>query len=445
MLKTFRIGGIHPPENKLSAGKEIETFPIPEQVAISLSQHIGAPAQPVVKKGDTVKVGTLIGKANGYISANIHASVSGTVAKIEEIYDSSGYKRPAVIIDVSGDEWEPSINRDESLQKTCDLSPEEIRKRIFDAGIVGLGGATFPTSVKLTVPKDARAEILIVNAVECEPYLTADHALMLERSEAILIGITIAMKAIGVTRSVIGIENNKKDAIDRMLRLSTGYPGIDICPLQVKYPQGGEKQLIDAVLRKQVESGSLPITTGAVVMNVGSVFAVYEAVQKNKPLIERVVTVTGKSVRRPSNFRTRIGTPIRQLIEAAGGCPANTGKIVSGGPLMGKSLVSLDIPVSKGCSGILMLSEEETRRKPAGNCIRCAKCVFACPMGLTPNLLMSLTEFQEWDRAEQEHITDCMECGCCSYTCPANRPILDYVRTGKNRVNSRIQERNRQK
>ncbi len=441
MLRTFRIGGIHPPENKLSAGKKIETLALPKQVIIPLGQHIGAPAQALVKKGDLVKVGTLLAKAGGFVSANIHSSVSGKVNKIDNVLDASGYKKPAIYIDVEGDEWEESIDRSEDLVKECSLSPKEIIDKIAQAGIVGLGGATFPTQVKLMPPPGSKPEIVIINAVECEPYLTSDHSLMMEKGEQILVGVSILMKAVNVNKAVIGIENNKPDAIAHLSKLAAGYKGIEVMPLKVRYPQGGEKQLIDAVIKRQVKSGALPISTGAIVQNVGTAYAIYEAVQKNKPLFERVVTVTGKAVAKPSNLLVRIGTPIANLIEAAGGLPENTGKIIGGGPMMGKALISADVPVTKGSSGVLLLTREESVRKPMSNCIRCAKCVNACPMGLVPSLLMNATEFKNWELAEKNHITDCIECGSCSYTCPANRPLLDNIRFGKGKVMAIIRAR----
>lgn len=441
MLRTFRIGGIHPPENKLSAGKKIETLALPKQVIIPLGQHIGAPAQALVKKGDLVKVGTLLAKAGGFVSANIHSSVSGKVNKIDNVLDASGYKKPAIYIDVEGDEWEESIDRSEDLVKECSLSPKEIIDKIAQAGIVGLGGATFPTHVKLMPPPGSKPEIVIINAVECEPYLTSDHSLMMEKGEQILVGVSILMKAVNVNKAVIGVENNKSDAIAHLSKLAAGYKGIEVMPLKVRYPQGGEKQLIDAVIKRQVKSGALPISTGAIVQNVGTAYAIYEAVQKNKPLFERVVTVTGKAVAKPSNLLVRIGTPIANLIEAAGGLPENTGKIIGGGPMMGKALVSADVPVTKGSSGVLLLTREESVRKPMSNCIRCAKCVNACPMGLVPSLLMNATEFKNWELAEKNHITDCIECGSCSYTCPANRPLLDNIRFGKGKVMAIIRAR----
>ncbi|MGM9759663.1 MAG: electron transport complex subunit RsxC [Parabacteroides sp.] len=441
MLRTFRIGGIHPPENKLSAGKKITAIAAPKQVIIPLGQHIGAPAVAVVKKGDVVKVGTLIAKAGGFVSANIHSSVSGKVNKIDNALDASGYKRPAIYIDVEGDEWEEAIDRSETVVKECALSSKEIIDKIAAAGIVGLGGATFPTQVKLMPPPGNKAEIVIINAVECEPYLTSDHSLMMEKGEQILVGVSLLMKAVNVNRAVVGIENNKPDAIAHMQKLAAGFKGIEIMPLKVQYPQGGEKQLIDAVIRRQVKSGALPISAGAVVQNVGTAYAVYEAVQKNKPLVERVVTVTGKAVANPSNFLARIGTPIQVLIDAAGGVPEDTGKIIGGGPMMGKALISPEVPVTKGSSGVLLMKKEESVRKESKDCIRCAKCVSACPMGLNPAFLVRSTLYKRWDLAEEDHIQDCIECGSCSYTCPANRPLLDNIRVGKAKVMGIIRSR----
>ena len=443
MLRSFRLGGIHPPENKLSAKAPIETLPLPKEVIIPIGQHIGAPAQPVVQKGDLVKVGTIIAKTGGFVSANIHSSVTGKVTKLDSFFDAAGYKRPAIVISVSPEEelWEEGIDRTPDLVKECTLSKQEILDRISSAGIVGLGGATFPTHVKLAPPPGSKAEVLIINAVECEPYLTSDHALMMTKGDEILVGVSILMRALEVSRAVIGIENNKKDAILRLSQLAMDYPGIEVMPLKVQYPQGGEKQLIDAVLRKQIKSGALPISAGAVVQNVGTVFAVYEAVQKNKPLIERITTVTGKHLEKPSNYLARIGTPIGHLITASGGLPEDTGKIIGGGPMMGKALLSPEIPVTKGTSGVLLLPREESVRQPMRNCIRCAKCVNVCPMGLNPAFLMRDVQYSDWEATEKGFIVDCIECGSCSYTCPASRPLLDYIRTGKQKVTAIIRAR----
>lgn len=435
MLKTFLKGGVHPAANKLSADKTIEVLPLPKTVNIPISQHIGAPAKVLVKKGDKVKVGQKIAESGGFVSANIHSSVSGTVSKIDKIADASGYKKPCVIISVEGDEWEENIDKSKDLKKDFDLTSEEIIKKISEAGIVGLGGATFPSHVKLSIPKGKKAEVLIINGVECEPYLTADHRLMLEKGEEILVGTKILMKALNVDKAFIGIENNKPDAIAHFNEIVKDFDGIQVVPLKVKYPQGGEKQLIKAVTNREVPSGGLPIDVGAVVHNVGTTFAVYEAIQKNKPLFERVVTVTGKSVKNPSNFLVRIGTSTAELINAAGGLPEDTGKIVSGGPMMGKAIVNTDVPITKGSSGVLLFKEKESKRQESQNCIRCGKCVSVCPMGLEPYLLMNLVENKMWDEVEKNHSLDCIECGSCMYTCPSHRPLLDYIRLGKSNVN----------
>lgn len=440
-MKTFSIGGIHPKENKFSAGKKIIEMTLPQQVVIPLAHYIGAPSEAIVKKGDLVKAGQLIGKANGFISANVHSSVSGKVNKIDVQLDASGYKRPSVFIDVDGDEWLENIDRSSTIIRECLLPKEEILKKIQDAGIVGLGGATFPAHVKLSPPPGKKADVLIINAVECEPYLTCDHQLMLEKGEEIIVGITIIMKVLDVKRAVIGIENNKPDAIAHLSKIASQYKGIEVVALKVQYPQGGEKQLIDAVIGRQVPSGALPIEVGAVVQNVGTTFAIYEAVQKNKPLFERVMTVTGKSAAQPSNYRVRIGTLLSEVVTLAGGVPEGTGKIIGGGPMMGRSLMNLNVPMAKGSAGILFMPDEESVRKPMKNCIRCTKCVTVCPMGLEPFLLMNQSERNMWPEMEKERVMDCIECGSCSYTCPSNRPLLDYIRYGKTTVGGIIRSR----
>ncbi|MGP1436648.1 MAG: electron transport complex subunit RsxC [Phocaeicola sp.] len=445
-MRTFKIGGVHPAANKLSADKAIVELALPKQVIIPLSQHIGAPAKAIVDRGAKVKVGTKIAEAGGFVSADIFSSVSGTVKKIDAIPDASGYSKPAVFIDVEGDEWEESIDRTATLVKECNLAPEEIVNKIKAAGIVGMGGATFPTHVKLMPPPGLKPECVIINGVECEPYLTADHRLMLEKPDEILVGLAILMKAAKVNKGYIAIEANKPDAIELLTDKSKEYAGIEIIPLQVKYPQGGEKQLIDAVINRQVPAPpALPVSVGAIIQNVGTAFAVYEAVQKNKPLFERVVTVTGKSVANPSNFLTRIGTPMNLLIEAAGGVPEDTGKVISGGPMMGKAVVTVNVPVTKGSSGILLMPEKESKRKEEQPCIRCAKCVSVCPMGLEPYLLATLSANKDWERVEKECVMYCIECGSCQYTCPSHRYLLDYIRLGKTTVGGIIRARNAKK
>jgi electron transport complex protein RnfC len=441
VLKTFKLGGIHPPENKFSAGQAIRNAELPKVVSIPVAQHIGTPSIPVVAKGDKVMVGQLIAKSGGFVSANIHSPVSGTVAKLDKIPDSMGYPKQAIIINVEGDEWLETIDRSETLVRECDLDGAAIVQKINECGIVGLGGATFPTHVKLVPPKGMKAEYLLINGVECEPYLTSDHRLMLEKSDEILVGTSLLMKALNVDKAMIGIENNKPDAISLLKEISSQYKGIQVVPLKVKYPQGGEKQLIKAATGREVPSGALPIAVGCVVSNVGSAFAVYEAVQKNKPLFERVVTITGKSVPNPANLKVRIGTSVSELIAAIGGLPEDTGKVISGGPMMGKALANVDVPVTKGTSGILMIPGKEARRDEIKPCIRCSRCVTACPMGLEPYLLMTVAEKNLLERAEAERIMDCIECGSCSYTCPSSRPLLDYIRFGKGRVGALIRAR----
>lgn len=444
-MKTFHIGGVHPAENKLSAGSPIREAALPKQAVFSMFQHIGAPAKPVVQKGDTVKVGTLLAEAGGFVSAPVYSSVSGKVNKIDAVVDASGTRRMAVIVDVEGDEWEETIDRSKNLVRLSDrpdLDSKTIVEKIKNAGIVGMGGATFPCHVKLTPPPGSKAECVIINAVECEPYLTADHRLMLEHPEEILVGVGIIMKAVNVTKGYIGIENNKQDAIRLMTEKAKQYPGIEVVPLKVKYPQGGEKQLIDAVIGRQVPAPpAIPISVGAVVQNVGTAFAIYEAVMKNKPLIDRVITVTGKSVQNPSNLLARIGTPFQQLIDECGGLPQDTGKIIGGGPMMGKALLSLDVPMTKGSSGLLIMNQKEARRTEPQPCIRCAKCVSACPMGLEPYLLSKLAAMEEWEVAEKNDIVSCIECGSCQFTCPSNRPLLDMIRLGKTTVMGIIRNR----
>jgi electron transport complex protein RnfC len=442
VLKTFPIGGVHPPENKLTANIPIEYLPVPETVVIPVTQHIGSPAIPVVNKGDKVKAGQLLASAKGFISSNIHSSVSGKISRIDLAIDNTGFKQTSVFIDVEGDEWIETIDRTDKIIREVTLSPEEIVKKCLDSGIVGLGGATFPSHVKMTIPTGKRCEILIINGVECEPYLTSDHRLMLEKGEGIMIGTTIIMKALNVNRAVIGIENNKPDAIANMQKLATGFSGITVSPLKVKYPQGAEKQLIKALIKREVPSGKLPLDLGAVVHNVGTAYAIYEAVQKNKPLFERVVTVTGKNLKKPGNYMVRTGMLISKLIEAAGGMPDDTGKIINGGPMMGKAIASTDVPVVKGISGIILVPAAESVRKVIKPCIRCGKCITVCPVNLEPYLLMTLSEKSLFERAEKERITDCMECGSCSFTCPADRPLLDYIRLGKSYVIKMARERN---
>ena len=446
-MRSFPIGGVHPSDNKKwSRGSAIEPMDLPDVVNIPLSQHIGAPAVAKVAIGDKVLVGQLIAEAGGFMSANIHAPVSGTVTAVDAQPNGQGLRQPMITIKREGDEWMPEIDRSETLVEKCDLSPKEIIDKIKAAGIVGMGGATFPTHVKLMIPDGKKAEALIINGVECEPFLTSDYRTMLERGERLIAGTRILMKAVGVEKAFIGVENNKPDAIAHLRSLLGSDSGISVVALKTRYPQGGEKQLIAAVTGRQVPPPpALPIDVGAVVCNASTAVAVYEAVQKNKPLIERVVTVTGKSLKEPKNLLTRMGTPVESLIAKCGGLPEGDVRVLNGGPMMGRALVNLAMPVMKGCSGIVVMSGKEVLRGKESACIKCAKCVSACPMGLEPYLISKLTRKRAWDDAERNDITSCIECGCCQFTCPANIPLLDHIRLGKQTVMGIIRARNAKK
>ena len=443
-MKTFPIGGVHPSDNKKwSCEKSIEVLELPDIVNIPLAQHIGAPATAKVAKGDKVLTGQLIAEATGFMSANIHSPISGTVSAVDMQLNGQGLRQMMITIKREGDEWMPEIDRSAEIKRQCNLSAAEIISKIKQAGIVGMGGATFPTHVKLSIPEGCKAEYLIINGVECEPYLTSDHRTMLERGEELLIGVEILKKALNVEKAVVGVENNKPDAIALLKKIvrEKGYD-VTIEPLKVQYPQGGEKQLIAAITGREVPPPpGLPIHVGAVVCNASTTVAVYEAVQKNKPLIERVVTITGKDLKEPRNLLTRMGTPISKLVEMAGGLPEGDVKVVNGGPMMGRAMVNIDSPVTKGCSGVSVYSGMEAHRVEPSACIKCAKCVEACPMALEPYLISKLAKKQMWERLEQENITDCIECGCCQFTCPAGIALLDFVRLGKQTVMGIIRAR----
>ena len=448
-VRTFKIGGIHPEENKLSHESATQPAPLPKQAIFPMSQHIGAPAKPIVKRGDKVKVGTMIAEAGGFVSAPIFSSVSGTVTKVDNAIDASGYMRPAVIVAVEGDEWEETIDRSTKLEKLEDhpeLTPEEIVERIKKAGVVGMGGACFPTFIKLCPPPGAKAECVIINGVECEPYITSDYRLMMEKADELIEGVKILMKGAKVERGYIGIEDNKPAAIKLLAEKLAGNDKIEVVPLAKKYPQGGEKQLVDAVIGRQVPAPpAIPVNVGAIVQNAGTAVAVYEAVMKNKPLFERYTTVTGKKIAKPSNFLVRMGTTFGELIDLCGGLPEGDNKILAGGPMMGKAVNSLDVPVGKGQNSITVLTDSDAHRKPADPCIRCAKCVSACPMGLESFLLATCSAKHMWDKVEAEDITSCIECGSCQFTCPSHRPILDNIRLGKQTVMGIIRARNAKK
>ena len=448
-LSTFKIGGIHPEENKLTAEVATQVAPLPTQAVFPLSQHIGAPAKPVVGKGDRVKVGTLLAEAGGFVSAPIYSSVSGTVVKIDTIVDATGYRKPAIFIKVEGDEWEEGIDRSdqlETLDAHPELTPEEIVERAKQAGITGMGGAGFPTHVKLCPPPTAKAECVIINAVECEPYITSDYRLMMEHADEIVVGLQLLMKAAKVERGYIGIEENKPKAIDLLAEKTSGLAGIEVVPLKMKYPQGGEKQLVDAVIGRQVPAPpAIPVNVGAIVQNVGTAFAVYQAVMKRKPLFERYTTVSGKELKNSANFLVRMGTPMSLLIDLCGGMPEGDNKVLAGGPMMGRALMNTEVPICKGTNAVTILSGKDAVRQEAQPCIRCAKCVSACPMGLEPYLLSKLSDHQLYDRAEELDITSCISCGSCQFTCPSHRPLLDQIALGKAAVMNIIRARNAKK
>ena len=447
MMKTFPIGGVHPSDNKQwSKGSAIEVMELPDVVNIPLGQHIGAPATAVVKKGDNVVVGQLIAEATGFMSANIHSPISGTVTAVDMQVNGQGLRQMMVTIKREGDEWDSNIDRSTTLVTECNLEPKAIIEKIKAAGIVGMGGATFPTHVKLSIPEGKKAEVLIINGVECEPYLTSDYRTMLERGEELIAGTRILMRAIGVTTAVIGVEANKPDAVKHLQALVGAATDIKVQMLKTQYPQGGEKQLIAAVTGREVPAPpALPIDVGAVVCNASTAVAVYEAVQKNKPLIERVVTVTGAAIPQPKNLLTRFGTPVEALIAKCGGLADGDVKVINGGPMMGRALSNIAMPVMKGCSGITIMVGNAAKRGVESPCIKCAKCVEACPMGLEPYLLSKQARKKAWDAMEANDITSCIECGCCQFTCPANIPLLDYVRLGKQTVMGIIRARNMKK
>ncbi len=442
-MNTFKLGGIHPEENKLAKNSKVEVFPLPKKAVVFVSQHLGTSSVPVVRKGDRVKTGQLLAKAEAFICANTHSPFTGVITKIDLAKDFNAYAKLAFYIDVEEDEWEEGIDVSDEIVREIKLNPAEIVERMKDRGIVGLGGAAFPTHVKYMIPDGRKAEYLIINAVECEPYLTSDNRVLIERTEEVLIGIQIMKKVLGVNIAKIGIEKNKPEAIECIRTVAKSFDGIEIVPLKTKYPQGAEKQLVYALTKREVPSGKLPIDVGCVVNNVGTALAVYDAVQKNRPLIDNVLTYTGKNVKENRNLLVRVGTSLREVVEYCGGLPEHTGKIINGGPMMGKAVVNLDAPTVKTTSCILIMDEKESKRKKQTNCLRCGKCVSACPMGLEPIQLALLAKQSRWEEAEKECAMDCIECGCCLYTCPASQPLLDLIRVAKINIGKLRRERSK--
>lgn len=429
---TFK-GGVHVPHHKeLTERIPIKRAKEPEIAIIPLQQHIGAPCKPLVKVGETVKVGQKIGQAEAFVSAPVHSSVSGVVKKISPMASPTGMTVDCIHIESDGkNELHESVKPNKDLES---LSQKEVLEIIKEAGITGMGGAGFPTHVKLSPPPEKKIDTIILNGAECEPYLTADHRLMVEEPEKVVLGLKVIMKAVGVDKGFIAVENNKPDAIKALKGVVKKEANIELVSLKAKFPQGDEKRIINAVTGREVPSGGLPMDVGVVVDNVGTATAIGQAVEKGKPLFERIVTITGKGVKEPQNLIVKIGTPFKDVIEQCGGFNGKPGKIIMGGPMMGLAQYSIDVPVIKGTSGILVLSEEEARPEPVQPCIKCGKCLEVCPVNLQPLYLSKFALNRKYDRAEEFHILDCIECGSCSFICPSKRPLVESIRVAKREV-----------
>ncbi len=435
MITQIRFyGGIHPSEGKVSNKEDIINAPLQELYTVPLQQHIGAPAKMVVQKGDHVLRGQLLGEPGGFVSAAVHSPTSGTVKDVTTCLGPAGATLPAVVIESDGED--KAADPLPPFENWQDADPAALKARIGEAGIVGMGGATFPTFVKLSPPPNVKIDTIILDGVECEPCLTADHRLMLETPEKIVKGAQIIGRILGVKRIIIAIELNKPDAIETMTKAAEGT-GVEVAPLVVRYPQGAEKQLIYALTGRKVPSGGLPAAVGCVVSNVGTTAAIYEAVCLGKPLYERVTTVTGTPVVKPGNYRFRVGTLYRTALELCGGVSEDPAKIISGGPMMGMAVYSLDIPVMKGTSGILLLSRDELVQYSPSACLRCGRCNDVCPMSMMPGILSAQIEHQKFELAEKWHVMDCIECGSCAYICPAGRPLVQHMRRAKAVVNAK--------
>ena len=428
------IGGVHPDDGKaLSCEKPIRVAPLLEKYVVPVTQNIGKPPKVIVNKGDLVKKGQLIAEADGFVSVPLHSPTSGTVGETVLIPGAVGTMIPAIEIFSDGqDEWGSAL---EPIPDWKNTDREILKKRICDAGIIGMGGAAFPSHVKLSPPPEKVIDTLILNGAECEPYLTADHRLMLEHPNCVLEGAAIAAKILRVDRVFVGIEENKQNAIDAMKEIAGKY-GIKIVPLRVRYPQGAEKQLIMAITGRHVVAGGLPMDVGCVVQNVGTCAAIRAAVVEGHPLIERMTTITGSPVKDPCTWQLRIGTPVAEALKLAGGIVAPAAKLILGGPMMGFAQATLDGSVAKNSSGILLLQAEETGQYTSNPCIRCGRCVDACPMRLLPGPISVLVESEKYDQAEQAFVMDCVECGACSYVCPANRPLIQHFRRAKAEINA---------
>ena len=428
------IGGVHPDDGKaLSCEKPIRVAPLLEKYVVPVTQNIGKPPKVIVNKGDLIKKGQLIAEADGFVSVPLHSPTSGTIGETVLIPGAVGTMIPAIeIISDGQDEWGSPL---EPIPDWKNTDREILKKRICDAGIIGMGGAAFPSHVKLSPPPEKVIDTLILNGAECEPYLTADHRLMLEHPDCVLEGAAIAAKILRVDRVFVGIEENKQNAIDAMKK-NAGKYGIKIVPLRVRYPQGAEKQLIMAITGRHVVAGGLPMDVGCVVQNVGTCAAIRAAVVEGHPLIERMTTITGSPVKDPCTWQLRIGTPVAEALKLAGGIVAPAAKLILGGPMMGFAQATLDGSVAKNSSGILLLQADETGQYTSNPCIRCGRCVDACPMRLLPGPISVLVESEKYDQAEQAFVMDCVECGACSYVCPANRPLIQHFRRAKAEINA---------
>lgn len=434
-FQTFK-GGIHPGDFKSATNaKPVEPARPPATVVIPLAQHIGAPCEPLVAVGDEVKMGQKIGDSKGFVSAPVHSSVSGKVTQIGTTNHPLGRTVQAIFIENDGqDTWHEDVKPNPNYQ---DLSVDELKKIIREAGIVGMGGATFPTHVKLSPPPDKKIDYVLVNAAECEPYLTSDHRAMLEKSRDIIEGLKIVMKVVNAPKAYVGIEDNKPDAVEAMKKAAEGEENIEVHALHTKYPQGAEKQLIKVFTGREVPSGGLPMDVGCVVQNVGTCVAIWEAVRYGKPLIERIVTITGSGINEPKNMLVRVGTMIPEVVEQCGGFKENIRKMILGGPMMGLAQGSPELPVIKGTSGILCLTDEEVQLWDIKPCIKCAKCVEVCPVSIMPLFIGSSVEQGMYDKAEAYNAMDCIECGCCTYICPAKRPLVQWIRMAKGDIAAR--------
>ncbi len=431
-MKTFH-GGVHPSSNKsATASKQVVVLAPPEELVFPVSQHIGAPAVPCVKAGDSVLMGQKIAEAKGAVSANIHSSVSGTVKAIEKRLHPNGTYTDCIIIENDGLDT-PTEKMLSNPRDYKNMSKEEILDEIREAGIVGMGGATFPTHIKLTPPPEAKIDYVIINGAECEPYLTSDHRVMLEAPETVLTGLAIVLKLFDLKEGYIGIENNKPDAIANMKKVAEKYTDvkINIVPLRTKYPQGSEKQLINAVTKRKLKPGQLPWQAGCIVMNIDTVASVRRIIEKNRPLIQRIVTVSGDAVNTPNNFLVRIGTPFSYVLEQSGGFSQEPKKVLMGGPMMGLAVPNINVPVIKGTSGILALGEKSAKLEEENSCIRCGKCVFVCPMNLQPNLLDMYSRNDDFENLNKLNISDCIECGSCAYVCPSKRRQVQQIKVAK--------------